>query len=82
MLHESSCTGTFGTEQINQIAHEQLFWPGMQRDVKECVESSDLCLKQQKTPQKYRHSVKLESIVTFSGAVCVSFAGCDNENLK
>ena len=55
LLHESPCTGHQGIEKTYHRAQERFFWPGMNRDVREWVNSCDECLRRKGTRQKHRH---------------------------
>ena len=57
LLHDSPGAGQFGTEKTYKRACESFYWPCMRRDVRNWIESCDVCLKRKGTKQKHRHSL-------------------------
>ena len=58
LLHDSPSVGHFGIEKTNQRACENFLWPWCKtREVRNWIESCDVCLKRKSTKQKHRHSL-------------------------
>ena len=57
LLHDSPSAGHFGIEKTYKRACERFYWPCMKRDVRNWIESCEVCLKRKGTKQKHRHSL-------------------------
>ena len=57
LMHDSPSAGHFGIETTYRRACQRFYWPCMKRDVRNWIESCDMCLKRKYTKQKHRHSL-------------------------
>ena len=57
LLHDSPSAGHFGSEKTYQCAFDRIVWPCVTRDVKNWIESCDVCLKRKHIKQKNQHSL-------------------------
>ena len=57
LLHYSPSAGHFGIEKTCKRACERFYWSCMRRDVRNWIESCDVCLKRKSTKQKHWHSI-------------------------